>query len=121
MANSVPPDVRWAIVQFPQDPPRGAVTRFCAEHGISRRVFYKIRDQARRLGQVEATMPGSRRPRSSPARADPLALQIALKTRQWLREQGLDHGPLSVSDRMERDGLQPPSRATLGPSVPDGR
>jgi transposase InsO family protein len=58
-------------------------------------------------------MPGSRRPRSSPARTDPLALQIALKTRQWLREQGLDHGPLSVSDRMERDGLQPPSRATL--------
>ncbi|WP_125778461.1 integrase core domain-containing protein [Antribacter gilvus] len=113
MVNSVPPDVRWAIVQFPLDPPRGAVSRFCAEHGISRRVFYKIRAAARRDGPVPATEPGSRRPRSSPSRTDQDLLDIALKTRTWLREQGLDHGPVSVVDRMRRDGLNPPSRATL--------
>ena len=113
MANSVPPGVRWAIVQFPDRPARGAVTRFCTEHGISRRVFYKIREQAREQGPVEASEPVSRRPRASPRRTDTEIIEIALKTRRWLREQGWDCGPLSVLDRMERDGLQPPSRATL--------
>jgi transposase InsO family protein len=113
MANSVPPGVRWAIVQFPDQPARGAVTRFCTEHGISRRVFYKIRERAREQGQVAATEPAPRRPRASPGRTDAEILEIALKTRRWLRQQGWDHGPLSVLDRMERDGLQPPSRATL--------
>ena len=31
----VDPRVRLAIVQWPVDAPRGAVTTFCAEHGLS--------------------------------------------------------------------------------------
>ena len=38
----VDPRVRLAISQWPADPPRGAVTSFCAEHGISRKTFYVL-------------------------------------------------------------------------------
>lgn len=35
------PGVRLAISQWPQDAPRGAVSTFCAEHGLSRMTFYE--------------------------------------------------------------------------------
>ncbi|WP_402378214.1 integrase core domain-containing protein [Isoptericola rhizosphaerae] len=111
--NHVPADVRWAIANWPEDAERGAVTRFCERHEISRAVFYKIRDQARELGPVGATEPGSRRPRRSPSRTDERVIEHALAVRAWLVEQGLDAGPLSVRARMLRQGLNPPSRATL--------
>jgi hypothetical protein len=100
--NHVPADVRWAIANWPEDTERGAVTRFCERHGISRSVFYKIRAQARELGPVGATEPGSRRPHHSPSRTDPVVLEHALAVRTWLVEQGLDAGPLSVAGRMRR-------------------
>lgn len=52
--------VRLAIVQWPQDAPRGAVTAFCAEYGISRKSFYAIRAQARDEGPVQALASRSR-------------------------------------------------------------
>ena len=112
-SNSVSPAVRWAIAQWPKDAERGAVSVFCAKHQISRSVFYKIWDQARRLGPVAALEPGSRAPRSRRARVDPQAVQAALAIRQDLAAGGFDHGPLSVIDRMRRAGLKAPSRATL--------
>lgn len=111
--NSVPPAVRWAIARWPQDAERGAVSVFCARHQISRSVFYKIREQARRQGPVAALEPGSRAPCSRRTRADPRAVQAALAIRQDLATGGFDHGPLSVIDRMRRAGLKAPSRATL--------
>ena len=111
--NHVPADVRWAIANWPENTERGAVTRFCERHGISRSVFYKIRAQVRELGPVGATEPGSRRPHHSPSRTDPAVLEHALAVRTWLVERGLDAGPLSVADRMRRQGLTAPSRATL--------
>ena len=68
--NHVPADVRWAIANWPDDAERGAVTRFCERHQISRAVFYKIRRQAGEVGPVGATEPGSRRPHHSPNRTD---------------------------------------------------
>ena len=111
--NHVPADVRWAIANWPDNSERGAVTRFCDRHEISRSVFYKIRAQAVELGPVAATEPGSRRPLRSPTRTDPVVVGHALAVRVWLVEQGLDAGPLSVAARMRRQGLTAPSRATL--------
>lgn len=111
--NHVPADVRWAIANWPDDAERGAVTRFCERHQISRAVFYKIRRQAGEVGPVGATEPGSRRPHHSPNRTDEQLIEHALAVRAWLTEQGLDAGPLSVLARMRRQGLNPPSRATL--------
>ena len=111
--NHVPANVRWAIANWPEDAERGAVTRFCERQDISRAVFYKIRRQARELGLVGATEPGSRRPHHSPSRVDESVIEHAVAVRAWLVEQGLDAGPLSVLARMRRQGLTPPSRATL--------
>lgn len=112
-SNSVPPQVRWAIAHWPDDAERGAVGLFCREQGISRSVFYKIRAQARERGPMGAVEPGPRRPRASPAVADRAMIETALQVRAWLQERGLDHGPLSVGAKMRRQGLVPPSRATL--------
>ena len=112
-SNHVPADVRWAIANWPVNAERGAITSFCERHGISRSVFYKIRRQAREQGPVGATEPGSRRPHHSPRRTDPDVIEHALAVRAWLEGQGLDAGPLSVVARMKRQGLVPPSRATL--------
>ncbi|TQL63738.1 transposase InsO family protein [Rarobacter faecitabidus] len=112
-SNCVPADVRWAIANWPSDAERGEVGRFCERHGISRSVFYKIRRMAGEVGPVGATEPGSRRPHRSPRRTDPAVIEHALAVRAWLVEQGLDAGPLSVVARMKRQGLTPPSRATL--------
>ena len=87
--NHVPADVRWAIANWPDDAERGAVTRFCERHQISRAVFYKIRRQAGEVGPVGATEPGSRRPHHSPNRTDEQLIEHALAVRAWLSEQGL--------------------------------
>jgi len=112
-SNHVPADVRWAIANWPDDAERGEIGRFCERHGISRSVFYKIRRLAAEKGPVGATEPGSRRPHRSPRQTDPGVIEHALAVRAWLVEQGLDAGPLSVVARMKRQGLTPPSRATL--------
>ena len=112
-SNHVPADVRWAIANWADDVERGEVSRFCERHGISRSVFYKVRRQALAQGPVGATEPGSRRPHRSPRQTDPAVIEHAMAVRSWLAEQGLDAGPLSVVARMKRQGLTPPSRATL--------
>lgn len=112
-SNTVPADMRWAIANWPENAERGEVTRFCERQGISRSVFYKIRRQTLEQGPVGATEPGSRRPLNSPGRTDPNMIEHALAVRAWLIEQGWDAGPLSVLARMRRQGLNPPSRATL--------
>lgn len=64
----VDPRVRLAIARWPDDAPRGSVTTFCAEHGITRKTFYAIRARAVEEGQAAALEPRSRRPKSSPAK-----------------------------------------------------
>jgi hypothetical protein len=43
----IDPRVRLAISQWPKDAPRGAVSTFCSEQGISRKSFYELRRRAR--------------------------------------------------------------------------
>jgi len=50
----VHPRVRLAITECPPDAPRGAVTTFCAEHGISRKTFYVIKKRSELEGQAAA-------------------------------------------------------------------
>lgn len=110
----VDPRVRLAITQWPDDAPRGAVTTFCAEHGISRKTFYAIRARVRTDGAAAALEPRSRRPRSSPTKIPDEVVQQALGVRAALESSGLDHGPISVHDKMQAVGLDPvPSMASL--------
>src|ERR1700743_1093275 len=116
MASSDPidPRVRLAISQWPDDAPRGAVSTFCAEHGISRQSFYKLRERAKADGPAAVLQTPPPRPRSSPSKlADEVAGQ-AVRVRAALEASGLDHGPISVHDKMRAMGLDPvPSVASL--------
>ena len=110
----VDPRVRLAIIQWPDDAPRGAVTTFCEEHRISRKTFYAIRARVRTDGAAAALEPRSRRPRSSPTKISDEVMQQALGVRAALESSGLDHGPISVHDKMRTMGLKPvPSVASL--------
>lgn len=109
----VSPRIRLAIARWPDDAPRGAVTTFCAEHDITRKTFYAIRARTRNEGQAAALQPRSRRPKTSPTKVTDDAAQEALQVRAALESSGLDHGPISVHDKMVSLGLDAPSPASL--------
>ena len=108
------PRVRLAISQWPEDAPRGAVSTFCAEHGISRKSFYELRKRTREEGPAAVLEPRSRRPCSSPSRLTDEVKAQAVAVRAALDVSGLDHGPISVHDKMRAMGLEVvPSLASL--------
>lgn len=110
----IDPRVRLAISRWPDDAPRGAVSTFCAEHGISRKSFYELRRRARTDGPAAVLEPRSRRPRSSPSRLTEEVKAEAVQVRAALEQSGLDHGPISVHDKMRAMGLpRVPSTASL--------
>lgn len=111
--DPVDPRVRLAISQWPPDAPRGAVTTFCAEHGISRKTFYLLRARAVADGAAAVLEPKSRRPRTSPTRVSKDVKRQALEVRAALEQSGLDYGPISVQAKMIAMGLPAPSNATL--------
>jgi putative transposase len=110
----IDPRVRLAISQWPKDAPRGAVSSFCAEHGISRKSFYELRKRATTDGPAAVLEPRPRRPRSSPSKLTDEVRAQAVRVRAALEASGLDHGPISVHDKMHAMGLEVvPSVASL--------
>jgi transposase InsO family protein len=110
----IDPRVRLAIARWPQDAPRGAVTTFCAEHGISRKSFYELRKRAQIEGSAAVLEPRTRRPASSPTRLSEDVKTQAIGVRAALESSGLDCGPISVHDKMKTMGLPVvPSTASL--------
>lgn len=97
--ESVDPRVRLAITQWPPDAPRGAVTTFCAAHGISRKTFYEIRRRSLTDGPAAALEPRSRRPKSSP-RSWPM--------RSSGRRSGSGLHSIGLADGVGRRGVRPP-------------
>ena len=110
----IDPVVRLAIAYWPDDAPRGAVSTFCVEHGISRKSFYELRKRARADGQAAVLEPRSRRPKSSSSKLTDQVKAQAIAVRAALESSGLDHGPISVHDKMASMGLPVvPSTAAL--------
>lgn len=72
---------------------------------------------ARKLkGPAAVLEPKSRRPRSSPSKLSEEVKAQALQVRTAMEASGLDHGPISVHDKMRAMGLDPvPSIASLEP------
>ena len=99
-------------MQWPDDAPRGAVSAFCAEQGIWRKTFYAIRARARSEGPAAALEPRSTRPAPGPTRIGQEMVLRALAVRSALESSGLDHGPISVHDKMRSMGLEAPSPAS---------
>lgn len=116
MAVNEPIDsrIRLAISRWPRDAPRGAVTTFCAEHGISRKSFYELRKRAKADGPAAVLEPRTRRPRTTPSKLTEEVKKQAIAVRAALEASGLDHGPISVHDKMHAMGLDlVPSTASL--------
>lgn len=112
--DPIDPRVRLAISQWPDDAPRGAVSTFCAEYGISRKSFYELRTRVRTDGAAAVLEPRTRRPKSSPSRLGDEIKGQAVAVRAALEASGLDHGPISVHEKMRAMGLeQVPSTASL--------
>ena len=88
------------------------MSAFCAEQGISRKTFYAIRARARSEGPAAALEPRSTRPASGPTRIGQEMVLRALAVRSALESSGLDHGPISVHDKMRSMGLEAPSPAS---------
>jgi transposase InsO family protein len=106
-------DIAVQIATWPVDAPRGAVSRFCREYEVSRSWFYQVRARV----AVEGVEQGLQRRRRSPDRsrlAIPIEIEeIAVRLRKELAEDGCDHGPITVRDRLLKLGIAAPSPATL--------
>jgi putative transposase len=90
------------------------VSTFCLEHDISRKTFYAIRARVGTEGPAAALEPRSRRPKTSPSRLTDDLKRQALGVRVALEASGLDHGPISVHEKMRSLGITPvPSIASL--------
>lgn len=105
--------VRMLVATWPEGAPRGAVTAFCAEHGVSRAWFYKVRRLAVADGVLAATQRARPVPRTNPRKIAPEVEELAVRVRKELADEGWDCGPISVHDQLVRLGLPAPSRATL--------
>jgi transposase InsO family protein len=113
-SEPIDPRVRLAISQWPDDAPRGAVSTFCVEHAISRKSFYELRKRARVEGPAAVLEPQTRRPKASPSKLTEDVKAQAIGVRAALEASGLDHGPISVHDKMLAMGLTVvPSTASL--------
>lgn len=115
MNKNAPVDarVRLAIARWPDDAPRGAVSTFCAEHSISRKTFYVLRARALAEGEAAVLAPKSRRPRTSRPESMTRPPGRPSTCEKALEASGLDHGPISVFERMRQMGLSAPSVAAL--------
>ena len=114
----IDPRVRLAISQWPDDAPRGAVSTFCTEHGISRKSFYALRKRAMTDGPAAVLEPRTRRPTSSPSRLSNEVKAKAVAVRAALEASVLDRGPISVHD--ER-GAMDAVHGVAGPHLPRSR
>jgi putative transposase len=114
VALRVDPRVRLAISRWPDDAPRGAVATFCLEHGISGKSFYEIGKRVRADELAAVLQSRSRRSRSSPSKVSEEVTAQAVAVGAALGASGLDHGPVSVHDKMHAMGLAGvPSTAAL--------
>lgn len=105
-------DIAVQVATWPADVPRGAVTRFCREYEVSRSWFYQVRARVAAEG-VEGLQRRPRLPGRSPL-AVPIEIEeIAVRLRKELAEDGCDHGPMTVRDRLLKLGIAAPSVATL--------
>ncbi len=110
----VPVDVRAVVVSWPEDAPRGAVSRFCRAHGVFRSWFYAVLAYARETDAVTAMRP---RPRVSSGRHRQAISweveELAVRIRKELADQGWDHGPVTVRHRLVELGVWSPAASTL--------
>jgi transposase InsO family protein len=108
-------DVRTRVVQWPQDAPRGAVSRFLRENGVSRSWFYEVRRRAVEEGALAALQPRRRELATTRhSQAVPVEVEeIAVLIRKQLHDAGWDCGPVTVRHELQQRGINAPAASTL--------
>jgi putative transposase len=110
----VPVDVRAMVVAWPGDAPRGAVSRFCREHAVSRSWFYEVRARVGETDALTAMRPRSRSLAGRSRQAIPIEVEeLAVRIRKELADAGWDHGPVTVAYRLGELGVHVPAASTL--------
>ncbi|WP_141676092.1 helix-turn-helix domain-containing protein, partial [Actinomyces oris] len=96
MGNSISPSRREQVIGFDSRTSGMSVEEFCAQVGISRASFYRIRRRAEHEGLAAALTPRSRAPRH-PARVwDQGTDERIAQVRADLLAAGREAGPASV-------------------------
>lgn len=102
-----------------------SVAEVVAEYGVARSWVYELLARFRAEG-VAAFEPRSRRPKTSPRATAPATVELVLRLRKELTEQGLDAGPDTIGWHLEHHHEIRLSRATIhriltraGAVVPD--
>jgi transposase InsO family protein len=89
------------------------ISRFCREHGVSRGVFHKYVARLRAEGADGFTR-RSTAPRRRPAALGATAVEVVLRARKELADEGRDNGPVSIRWRLEDAGFLPlPSQSSI--------
>lgn len=89
-----------------------SVTAICAELGISRKTYYAAAGRFAASG-LEGLLARSRRPHHSPGQIPASLENAVMLARKQLADEGWDNGGRSIASRLQRDGLVPPSVATI--------
>lgn len=89
-----------------------SVTALCADLGISRDTYYRLRARFADEG-LEGLLGRSRRPASSPSLTPPDMVSQIVAIRRELAAEGWDAGARSIGARLRRRGLVPPSDRTI--------
>lgn len=89
-----------------------SVTEVCANLEISRQTYYRYRRRFLAEG-LDGLVPRSRRPITSPGMTGPAMVDLIVRARKELEEEGWDNGAVSVRSRLLRDGVDPPATRTV--------
>jgi transposase InsO family protein len=89
-----------------------SVTQSAADYGFSRRHLHRLLASYRE-GGMEALEPGSRRPKSNPAKTSEEVRRRVIELRSHLIADGLDAGPVTIAWHLEREDLKAPAPATI--------
>jgi transposase InsO family protein len=94
-------DIKMLVATLPDD---ANLSEWCRRLGISRQTAYKWRRRFRAEGP-DGLSDRSRAPKVPHGRSDPAIEDRVVAIRKRLAEDGLDHGPASVRDRLVTEGI----------------
>jgi Integrase core domain/Homeodomain-like domain len=107
----VPMNIKLVLTSLPDDQ---NLAEWCRRYGVSRQSVYRWKRRVAELGP-EGLEERSRAPHRPHGRTSLEVEEAVVAARKWLTDDGWDHGPGSVRDRLLLLGLTPPppSEATI--------
>src|SRR5439155_5117645 len=109
--REVPMSIRRTIAEANLDDLN--VSGFCAQHGISRWLFYDVRKRFKAEGEA-GLAPRSRAPKVVANRVHDDTRDLIIEFRKKLEDRGLDAGPATIAFHLAADlGAPAPSESTI--------